>query len=127
MQLGPLDINFIFLILPNLLLGAESELFGYEEGAFTGDRKWGRPGKFELADGGTIFLDETGDLPLHLQVKLLHVLRRDHTRQIHLEDQIKHYEKQLLLGYLKQVKEGKLKFTDLPAALGSAAPLFIES
>lgn len=60
--------------IPENLL--ESELFGYEEGAFTGARKGGRPGKFELAQGGTIFLDEIGELPLHLQVKLLHVLQR---------------------------------------------------
>jgi transcriptional regulator with PAS, ATPase and Fis domain len=54
----------------------ESELFGYEGGAFTGARKSGKAGKFELAHRGTIFLDEIGDLPLHLQVKLLHVLQR---------------------------------------------------
>ena len=59
--------------IPDTLI--ESELFGYEEGAFTGARKNGKPGKFELADGGTIFLDEIGDLPLHLQGKLLHVLQ----------------------------------------------------
>jgi PAS domain S-box-containing protein len=59
--------------IPESLL--ESELFGYEGGAFTGARKEGKPGKFELADGGTIFLDEIGDLPLHLQAKLLHVLQ----------------------------------------------------
>lgn len=53
----------------------ESEIFGYEDGAFTGAKKSGKPGKFELADKGTIFLDEIGDLPLHLQVKLLHVLQ----------------------------------------------------
>lgn len=52
----------------------ESELFGYEEGAFTGAKKGGKPGKFELADKGTIFLDEIGDLPLALQAKLLRVL-----------------------------------------------------
>jgi PAS domain S-box-containing protein len=52
----------------------ESELFGYEKGAFTGARKEGHPGKFELADGGTIFLDEIGELPLDLQSKLLRVL-----------------------------------------------------
>ncbi|MCG0276197.1 MAG: sigma-54-dependent Fis family transcriptional regulator [Thermosediminibacteraceae bacterium] len=52
----------------------ESELFGYEKGAFTGASKEGHPGKFELADGGTIFLDEIGELPLDLQSKLLRVL-----------------------------------------------------
>jgi len=52
----------------------ESELFGYERGAFTGAHKR-KPGKFELADGGTIFLDEIGEMPLPLQAKLLHVLQ----------------------------------------------------
>ncbi|MBV4419549.1 sigma 54-interacting transcriptional regulator [Clostridium tyrobutyricum] len=52
----------------------ESELFGYEKGAFTGASKGGYPGKFELADGGTIFLDEIGELPLDIQSKLLRVL-----------------------------------------------------
>ncbi len=52
----------------------ESELFGYEQGAFTGARAKGKPGKFELADSGTIFLDEIGDLPLEMQPKLLRVL-----------------------------------------------------
>ncbi len=53
----------------------ESELFGYEEGAFTGARKGGRKGRFEQADGGTIFLDEIGDMPLTAQVKLLRVIQ----------------------------------------------------
>ncbi len=52
----------------------ESELFGYERGAFTGAAKEGKPGKFELANGGTIFLDEIGEIPLDLQAKLLRVL-----------------------------------------------------
>jgi len=52
----------------------ESELFGYEKGAFTGAKSEGKPGKFELAKGGTIFLDEIGDLPLEMQPKLLRVL-----------------------------------------------------
>lgn len=59
--------------LPENLL--ESELFGYEEGAFTGAKKGGKPGKFELAHGGTIFLDEIGDMPLTMQTKLLTVLQ----------------------------------------------------
>ncbi|MEN6326207.1 MAG: sigma 54-interacting transcriptional regulator [Syntrophomonas sp.] len=59
--------------LPESLL--ESELFGYEEGAFTGAKKGGKPGKFELAKGGTIFLDEIGDMPLPMQTKLLVVLQ----------------------------------------------------
>ncbi|MDI3480416.1 MAG: sigma-54 dependent transcriptional regulator, acetoin dehydrogenase operon transcriptional [Tepidanaerobacteraceae bacterium] len=53
----------------------QSELFGYEEGAFTGAKKTGNPGKFELAQGGTIFLDEIGDMPLDLQSNLLRVLQ----------------------------------------------------
>lgn len=53
----------------------ESEMFGYDEGAFTGARKSGQKGKFEVADGGTILLDEIGDMPLFMQVKLLRVLQ----------------------------------------------------
>ncbi len=53
----------------------ESELFGYDEGAFTGARKGGKTGKFELADGGTLFLDEIGDMEMGMQVKLLRVIQ----------------------------------------------------
>lgn len=59
--------------IPSELL--ESELFGYEEGAFTGAKKGGKIGKFELANGGSIFLDEIGDMPLHMQVKLLRAIQ----------------------------------------------------
>ncbi|WP_456272347.1 sigma-54 interaction domain-containing protein [Bacillus sp. AK031] len=59
--------------IPEQLL--ESELFGYEEGAFTGARKGGKKGKFQLADKGTLFLDEIGDMPLNMQAKLLRVLQ----------------------------------------------------
>jgi transcriptional regulator with PAS, ATPase and Fis domain len=53
----------------------EAELFGYAPGAFTGAAKEGKPGKFELADGGTVFLDEIGEMPLEMQSKLLRVLQ----------------------------------------------------
>jgi transcriptional regulator, propionate catabolism operon regulatory protein len=53
----------------------ESELFGYEEGAFTGAKKGGKPGYFEMAQSGTIFLDEIGEIPLEIQTKLLRVLQ----------------------------------------------------
>lgn len=59
-------------IPPELL---EAELFGFEEGAFTGARKGGKKGKFELANQGTVFLDEVGDMPLVMQAKLLRVLQ----------------------------------------------------
>ncbi|WP_367949271.1 sigma-54 interaction domain-containing protein [Bacillus sp. FJAT-29790] len=59
--------------IPEALI--ESELFGYEEGAFTGARKGGKKGYFEIAQKGTILLDEIAELPLHLQVKLLSVLQ----------------------------------------------------
>ncbi len=52
----------------------ESELFGYEEGAFTGAKRNGHPGKFEIADGGTIFLDEIAEMPLDMQTRLLRVI-----------------------------------------------------
>lgn len=59
--------------IPKNLL--ESELFGYEEGAFTGARKGGKPGLFELANGGTIFLDEVSEIPINMQGRLLRVLQ----------------------------------------------------
>ncbi|WP_439890465.1 sigma-54-dependent Fis family transcriptional regulator [Ralstonia sp. 25C] len=59
--------------IPEALI--ESELFGYEEGAFTGARKKGGIGKMVLANGGTLFLDEIGDMPLHLQARLLRALQ----------------------------------------------------
>jgi len=62
--------------IPETLI--ESELFGYEKGAFTGAKREGKPGMFELAQGGTIFLDEVAELPLQLQVKLLQAVE-EHT------------------------------------------------
>jgi len=60
----------------------ESELFGYEEGSFTGARKGGKVGMFQAAHKGTIFLDEIGDLPLSMQVKLLRVLQDKEIQKI---------------------------------------------
>jgi len=75
--------NFIKLncgaIPPDLL---ESELFGYEGGAFTGAKTKGKPGMFELANEGVLFLDEVGELPVSLQVKLLRVLQEMEVQRI---------------------------------------------
>lgn len=60
----------------------QSELFGYEDGAFTGSRRGGAAGKFELADGGTLFLDEIGDMPLEAQASLLRVLQEGEVLRI---------------------------------------------
>lgn len=77
--------NAIFLTIncasiPETLL--ESELFGYEEGSFTGGKKGGKPGLFELANEGSLFLDEIGELSMHLQAKLLRVLQEHKVRRI---------------------------------------------
>ncbi len=66
--------------IPSELL--ESELFGYEEGAFTGAKRGGKIGKFELANGGSIFLDEIGDMPLNMQAKLLRVLQEKEIERV---------------------------------------------
>lgn len=60
----------------------ESELFGYEEGAFTGAKKGGKQGKFEQADGGTIFLDEIGEMPIEMQVHLLRVIQEGRVTRV---------------------------------------------
>lgn len=69
----------ITAITPTLL---ESELFGYEKGSFTGAKEEGKAGLFEIANGGTIFIDEVGDAPLDFQVKLLRVLEEKKIRRI---------------------------------------------
>jgi len=66
--------------IPENLL--EAELFGYEEGAYTGAKKGGKPGKFELAHGGTIFLDEIGEMSLSMQSKLLIVLQEQEIERL---------------------------------------------
>ena len=66
--------------IPSELL--ESELFGYDEGAFTGARRSGKKGKFELANTGTIFLDEIGDMPLMMQAKILRVLQEGEVERV---------------------------------------------
>lgn len=76
---GPL-VKINCAAIPESLL--ESELFGYESGAFTGARSGGKPGKFELANHGTIFLDEIGELPLSMQAKLLRVLQEHQVERV---------------------------------------------
>lgn len=91
--------------IPNELV--ESELFGYEKGAFTGASKEGHPGKFELADGGTIFLDEIGELPLDTQSKLLRVL--DNGKIVRVGGS---YEKQLdvrVIGATNRILKNEIK------------------
>ena len=73
-----MDEPFIALncgAIPNQLI--ESELFGYEDGAYTGAKKGGSVGKFELANNGTIMLDEIGEMPLDMQIRLLRVLQEN--------------------------------------------------
>lgn len=66
----------------------ESELFGYEEGSFTGASKGGKMGKFELADGGTLFMDEIGDMPYQMQAKLLRVLQEGEIEKVGRQNNI---------------------------------------
>lgn len=73
--------------IPSELL--ESELFGYEEGAFTGAKRGGKRGKVQMADGGTLLLDEIGDMPLDMQAKLLRVLQEKEVERIGGEGTIK--------------------------------------
>ena len=72
--------------IPGTLI--ESELFGYNDGAFTGARKGGQAGKFEIADGGTLFLDEIGEMPLDMQVKLLRVIEESIVTRLGSNDPI---------------------------------------
>lgn len=84
------DMPFVSIncsAIPENLL--ESELFGYEEGSFTGAKKGGNIGKFELANGGTILLDEIGDMPYHMQVKILRVLQEKEVERIGGKNPIK--------------------------------------
>lgn len=84
------DLPFVKInssAIPSELL--ESELFGYDEGAFTGAKKGGKIGKFELANGGTIFLDEIGDMPMKMQAKLLRVLQEREFERVGGNESIK--------------------------------------
>lgn len=66
----------------------ESELFGYEEGAFTGAKKGGKKGKFELADQGTLFIDEINQMPISLQPKILRALQEREIAPVGSEEDI---------------------------------------
>lgn len=99
--------------LPRELI--QSELFGYNEGAFTGAKRGGNPGKFELANGGTIFLDEIGDMPMELQVNLLRVLQERRIVRLGGNDVIPLDVRVIAASnknLYKEVEEGKFR-TDL--------------
>lgn len=90
----------------------ESELFGYSEGAFTGAKKGGKPGLFELAHKGTIFLDELGEIPLTMQSKLLRVLQENVVRRVGSATYIP-IDVRIIsatnVNLLEQVKQGKFR------------------
>ncbi|UAT32790.1 sigma 54-interacting transcriptional regulator (plasmid) [Bacillus badius] len=96
--------------IPENLL--ESELFGYEEGAFSGARKSGALGKFELANKGVLFLDEIGEMPINLQVKLLRVLQEREVTRLGSSDTVK-LDIQIIAATNKDIKslvnEGKFR------------------
>ncbi len=90
----------------------ESELFGYVEGTFTGAAKGGRPGKFELANSGTILLDEIGDMPYTMQVKLLRVLQTGEVYRIGANKPVKVNTRIIActhVNLVKAIKEGRFR------------------
>jgi transcriptional regulator with PAS, ATPase and Fis domain len=92
---------------------AESELFGYEKGAFTGASQEGKPGKFELAEGGTIFLDEIGVLPLSIQAKLLRVIQEREIERLGSKKTLKLNFRLITatnIDLKKLAEEGKFRF-----------------
>lgn len=89
--------------IPDTLL--ESELFGYEDGAFTGARKGGKIGKFMLADGGTLFLDEIGDMPLYLQAKLLRAIGEREVSRLGGDKDSQHVDVRLISATNKNLEE----------------------
>ncbi|WP_459129850.1 sigma-54 interaction domain-containing protein [Guggenheimella bovis] len=116
------DINCS--VIPASLI--ESELFGYEEGAFTGASKRGKKGIFEQADGGIIFLDEIGELPLEMQSKLLKTLQDKKIRRIGGNKDI-HVDVQIVAATnhdLRQMLEEKTFREDLYYRL-NVVPIFI--
>ncbi len=91
---------------------AESEFFGYEEGAFTGAKKGGKKGKFELANDGTLFIDEINQMPLNLQPKILRALQEHEIDRVGGEDSIKINARIIAAtneDLAKLVKEGKFR------------------
>lgn len=88
--------------LPDSLL--ESELFGYEEGSFTGAKKGGKQGLFEIADKGTIFLDEIGEMSAHLQAKLLRTLEQNQIRKVG-GDQVINIDVRIIAATNRKIEE----------------------
>jgi transcriptional regulator with PAS, ATPase and Fis domain len=91
----------------------ESELFGYEEGAFTGAKKSGKKGKFELAKGGTLFLDEIGEMPVNLQAHLLRVIQERYVQPVGGKDGVLIDDVKIIVAsnkvLSKEVKGGRFR------------------
>ena len=107
------DNNYIKVncaAIPSNIL--ESELFGYEEGAFTGAKKGGKIGKFELANGGTIFLDEIGDMSFDMQAKMLRVIQEKRVERVGGNDS-KKIDVRIIAAtnqdLVKKIKEGEFR------------------
>ena len=104
---GPFVAVNLAALPPNLL---ESELFGYADGAFTGARKGGKMGLFEMAHGGTIFLDEIGELPSFLQARLLRVLQEKQIMRLG-DDSVKDIDFRVVAATNRNLKEEVRKGT----------------
>lgn len=117
-QKGPAFFAVNCGAIPGNLL--EAELFGYAPGAFTDASKAGRQGIFEIADRGTVFLDEIGDMPLPLQVKILHVIENKSLVPVGGREAI-HVDVRIITATNKNLKEMIRKTCSAQICTGGSA------